>query len=137
MSNPQTSLPRITDLNRPFWEAAHRGELRLQRCENCHHIRYPIAATCPVCLRDEASWLPLSGRGEVFASVVYHRAFGGPLADHVPYVVAIVQLDEGPRMLSNIVGGGQARVGDPVEVVFETLSPDCSVPRFRLAEAAG
>jgi hypothetical protein len=138
VSHTDKPQPCITEHNRPFWAAARRGELRLQRCQGCGHVRYPIAPTCPVCLCDAAEWVLLAGRGAIFACVVYHRAFGNAFADEVPYVVAIVQLEEGPRMLSDIVGtaeGVRVNVGDRVEVVFDAITPECTVPRFRLSES--
>jgi uncharacterized OB-fold protein len=78
----------------------------------------------------------LSGRGEVFARVVYRRAFGAAFADAVPYVVALIQLDEGPRMLSDVVRSApeDVSVGSRVEVVFDDVSEHVTVPRFRLTE---
>jgi uncharacterized OB-fold protein len=129
-------LPTITSGNRGFWDAALRGELRLQRCGACGHLRAPVAPSCPRCLSSAVDWELLSGRGEIFACAVYHRAFGDVFGDRVPYAIAIVQLDEGPRMVGDIVGDrpAQARVGRRVEVVFDTVTADVTVPRFRLAE---
>jgi uncharacterized protein len=129
-------LPLVTELNRPFWDGARQHLLQVQRCTSCGHLRYPIAEVCPRCLSGDVSWEALSGRGEAFACVTYHRAFAPEFADDVPYVVAIVQLDEGPRMLSNIVGPRrlEARVGDRLEAVFDAVTPEITVPRFRLVE---
>jgi uncharacterized OB-fold protein len=133
-STPAKALPTITDENRPFWDAAARGELRMQRCLACGHIRHPIQALCPVCLSAEVEWHRLSGRGTVFAKVVYQRAFNPAWAADTPYNVVLVQLDEGPRMYSNIVGSPNDAfaIGDAVEVVFERIADGVSVPRFRL-----
>ena len=126
--------PTITEENQPFWDAARAGELRLQRCAACGHVRNPIQALCPMCLGEEFDWTLLSGRGEVFAKVVYHRAFHPAYRDDVPYNVVMVQLEEGPRLFSNVVEADNdaIRVGDPLEVVFDRIDDDLTVPRFRL-----
>jgi uncharacterized OB-fold protein len=131
---PSKPLPTITEENRPFWDAAACGELRMQRCLACGHIRHPIQALCPVCLSTELDWQLLSGRGTIFAKVVYHRAFNPAWAADVPYNVVLVQLDEGPRMYGNVLGSANDAfgIGDAVEVVFDPVSEDISVPRFRL-----
>lgn len=132
-------LPVLTDENRPFWEACRAGNLALQRCGQCAHFRYPISHCCPRCLSTDFAWTPLSGRGSVFSYVVFHRAYHPGFKDDVPYNVALVQLEEGPRMYSNIVGvpNDQVRIGDAVEVVFEPATPDITIPRFRLRAEAG
>jgi len=129
-------IPVVHDGNRPFWDGARAHRLVVQQCSACGHLRYPIAAVCPQCLSDATEWTALSGCGTVFARAVYHRAFGAnPVAD-VPYVLAIVQLEEGPRMISDIVDAGpeDVDVGTPVEVVFDLVSDDITVPRFCVRE---
>lgn len=128
-------LPTITDENRPFWEATRRGELRMQTCGACGHVRYPIAPVCPKCLSDEAEWTRLSGRGTVFSYVVFHQVYHPAFKTDAPYNVAMVQLEEGPRLFSNIVGvaNSEVSVGDPVEAVFDAVTDEVAIPRFRLA----
>lgn len=126
-------LPTITDENRPFWDAARAGRLVMQRCTSCGHVRYPISAVCPRCLRSAAEWIDLSGRGSVLSFVVFQRAYNPAWAERVPYNVALVQLAEGPRMFSNIVGipNDAIVVGMAVGVVFEPVSgTDVVLPRF-------
>lgn len=130
--------PTVTPLTSPFWLAAANGRLTAQECLSCGHLRYPIAHVCPNCLNDACSWRELSGSGTVFSRVVYHRAFNESFRDQVPYIVAIVQLDEGPRMLSNIVGPDRAlvRIGSRVRVTFDRVGDDVAVPLFELAPDA-
>jgi uncharacterized protein len=136
---PAKPLPVVNDENRPFWTAAARGELCLQRCAGCGHIRFPIQPLCPCCLGDEFGWASLSGRAEILAKVVYHRAFHPAYAQDVPYNLVLVQLAEGPRMYGNVVAAestaGEAAagavVGDQVEAVFEQVADGLCVPRFR------
>jgi uncharacterized OB-fold protein len=132
---PAKPLPTITDENRPFWDGCAAGELRMQQCASCEHIRFPIQPLCPRCLGTEFTWRTLSGRGEVFASVVYHRSFHPAYAPDVPYNVVLVQLDEGPRMYSNVVGtpNEQIKVGDALAVVFDEVADGVHLPRFRRA----
>lgn len=127
-------LPTITDENRPFWEATARHELRMQKCVHCGHIRYPINIVCTKCLSEETEWVPLSGRGEVYSYIVFHQVYNQNFAEDVPYNVALVQLEEGPRMFSNIVEtpNDQVKVGDRVEAVFDKVTDAITIPRFRL-----
>jgi uncharacterized OB-fold protein len=128
-------LPTITEDNRPFWDGARNGRLMMQRCRHCDHTRYPVARICPRCLFAEAEWVELSGRGAIFSYVVFHQVYDKSFKDDVPYNVALIQLDEGPRLFSNIktVDGAKPKVGDRVEVCFDPVTPDVTLPRFRLA----
>lgn len=124
--------PTVNDVNRPFWEACARGELRLQRCGSCGRLRYPAAIVCPECLSAEAEWQAVSGRGKVFSFVVFHRAYHPAWEGRVPYNVALIELDEGPILLSNVVGVDNARlaVGLDVRIAFERLDEALSIPVF-------
>lgn len=127
-------LPMPTEDSAPYWEAAHRGELRAQRCAACAHLRWPPSAICPRCLGADAQWVRLSGRGRIFSWIVVHKsqhpAFWGD-----PFNVAIVELDEGPRLHTTIVDAEPAslHVGMPVEVVFDRQDDRVTLPRFRPA----
>jgi uncharacterized OB-fold protein len=132
---PARPLPTVTEENRPFWDGCAAGELRMQQCASCSHIRYPIQPLCPKCLSDSVGWTALSGHGDVFAKVIYRRAFNPAFAADVPYNLVLVQLDEGPRMYGNIVGSAndEIRVGAAVTVCFDQVAATTFVPRFRLA----
>lgn len=134
MNDYAKPLPTITDENREFWEGAKRGKLRMQKCQECGHIRYPISHVCPKCLSYYFAWADLSGRGEVFSYVVFHQLYNKAFEKDIPYNVALVQLEEGPRMYSNIVGvdNDAVKIGDKVEAVFEPATPEVTIPRFRL-----
>jgi uncharacterized OB-fold protein len=90
---------------------------------------------CPNCLASEAQWQPMSGRGQVFSFVVFHRAYHPAWEGKVPYTVALIELDEGPVMLSNVVGVDPAKlaVGLPVAVAFEAVDDSLSIPVFKPA----
>src|SRR4051794_16313186 len=113
--------PRPTPETEPFWEGTAAGELRLQRCKPGDAHYFPPRPFCPRCLSDDVSWETVSGRGTLHTYVINERAGMGFDA---PYAIAVVQLDEGPRMMANIVGVEQtpeALVLDmPLQVTFET-----------------
>ena len=133
MDAAEPLLPVVTEDNRGFWDAARAGTLAMQRCVACGHLRYPIAPICPRCLSPEFAWTPLSGVGAVLSFVIFDRAYHPAWASRVPYNVALIQLAEGPRMFSNVIGiaNDQVRVGMPVQVAFETVpETDIAIPRF-------
>lgn len=136
---PAKPLPTLDDTNRPFWQACKDGVLKMQRCGDCGHVRYPINHVCPECLSDRFDWHALSGRGTVFSAIVFHQVYHAAFAGDVPYNVSLIQLEEGPRMFSNVVGDppSEVRVGDAVEVVFDPVDDEISMPRFRRVAQAG
>ena len=93
-----------TSTNAAHWEALTRGELLFQRCRACAHAWLPPREECPACLAANWDWQAASGWGKVISWVVYHVAFHPVFEDRLPYTVAVVELDEGPRMLTNLVG---------------------------------
>jgi len=134
--NIERPLPEITDQNRSFWESARAGRLKLQRCRDCGRWRYPPAHHCYWCLSEEADWEPVSGRGTVYSFVVFHQAFHPAFKDRLPYNVAVVELVEGPRLVTNIVGcrNDEIYVGMPVEAVYEPLTEEVTLVKFRPVE---
>jgi uncharacterized OB-fold protein len=131
-SKSEPIRPTINDVNRPFWDACARGELRLQRCRSCGHLRYPAAIVCPACLSAETEWQAVSGRGKVFSFVVFQRAYHPAWEGRVPYNVALIELDEGPILLSNVIDVDNARltVGLDVRIAFRRLDEALSIPVF-------
>jgi uncharacterized protein len=127
--------PAINDVNRPFWDGCRDGQLKVQRCTHCDRLRYPAGMVCPECLSGEAEWQSLSGRGKVFSFVVFHRAYHPAWEGKVPYNVALIELDEGPIMLSNVVSIDNAKleVGLPVQAVFEAIDESLAIPVFKPA----
>ena len=127
-------LPMPTEDSAQYWEGTRNGELRAQQCDDCSFLRWPPASHCPRCLSGKHTWAKLSGRGKVYSWIVVHKsqhpAFWGD-----PFNVAIVELDEGPRLHSNVidVDPAQLAIGLPVEVVFEKQDAEISLPKFRPA----
>jgi len=130
MNDAARPLPLIDDLNRPYWEAAQHAELSMQRCSQCAAFRYPPAPVCAHCGSADYEWARLSGRGSVNSFVVFHRAY---LAGFdVPYAVALVDLEEGPKLYANLVDVplDSITIGMPVEARFVPVSQDISLVQF-------
>ncbi len=125
-------LPEVTPLTEPYWTGLAGGELRHQRCGSCGNAWLPAREECPGCLTDDWTWQPSAGRGRLISWVVYHTAPHASFAHRVPYNVAIVELDEGPRLITNILAAdGDLAIERPVVLQIEQES-GFSVPRFRL-----
>jgi hypothetical protein len=126
-------VPQTDGALAPFFAAARDGQLVVQRCDGCGALRFPPREGCSVCLATSATWVPVSGRGRVFSYNVMHQVYHPGFAAEVPYVVALVELDEGPRLVTNLVDCAPAdvRIDMPVEVVFERVSADVTLPKFR------
>ncbi|QBD74749.1 Zn-ribbon domain-containing OB-fold protein [Ktedonosporobacter rubrisoli] len=121
--------------SQPYWEGLEQGKLLIQRCASCsHHVFYP-RSLCPHCFSEQLSWVRASGKGTIYSYTVAHQAFG-PFAEQAPFVVAIVELEEGVRMLTRIVAAPRERIaiGAAVHVTFEAVAEDMTLPYFRLAE---
>lgn len=133
MTEYKKPLPHITALSKPYWDATKKHELRLQRCGKCNRFWYPPSFACPFCWSKEFDWAKLSGRGKVNSWVVFHRAYYEGFQEQVPYNVVEVQLEEGPRLISNLVGvkNEGIRPGMPVEVVFDDVTAEVTLPKFR------
>jgi hypothetical protein len=127
-------LPVPDEDSAPFWEYCRNGELRAQRCTACGRLRYPPRPTCPQCGSIGVEWQPLSGRGKVYTYAVSHQAIHPALEGRVPWTTIIVELDEGLRMTSNLIEGSPAiEIGTPVEVVFEAVNDEITLPRFKVS----
>ena len=126
-------LPQISAEMAPFFEAARRQQLVVQRCRGCGTLRFPARDRCSACLAREAEWVPVSGRGTVFSFAVMHQVYHPGFASEVPYAVVVIALDEGARLVSNLVGcpPDEIRADMAVEVVFEDVTPEVTLPKFR------
>jgi uncharacterized OB-fold protein len=128
-------LPMIHPANAPYWAALKNHELRMQRCKECGTLRYPVSPVCYQCMStNEPDWELLSGKGTLTSWIVVERATGNPAwSEDVPYVVAYVDLDEGPRLTTNIVETDPFALtaGLRVEVVFDDVTPEVTLAKFR------
>ena len=133
MSYPKP-LPVLDVETRPFWEACRTGRLMLQRCTECGHIRFPPTRFCAKCRSIKCDWIESKGHGRVFSwIVVRHPVPRDVYAQEVPYVVALIALDEGVRIPSNIIGCRPEDVsaGMAVSVVFRAVTPEVTLPLFQ------
>ena len=119
----------------PYWEGLAQGELRIQRCDACLRAVFYPRSLCPYCYSEKLSWIVAAGRGTIYSYTVAHQAFGTFAAD-VPFVIAIVELEEGVRMMSRIIDAPRERIaiGARVQVTFEKVGEDLTLPYFRLIE---
>lgn len=132
-------LPEVSPWSAPHWEAAKQGRLLIQRCANCaRHVFYP-RLYCPHCGADQLDWVEASGRGTVYTFTVVEHNPPSAFKEDLPFVIAIVRLAEGVQMMTNIVGCDPAAVHCemPVEVTFERLSDDFTLPKFKPAGQGG
>ncbi len=128
--------PDITDTNRPFWEGLAAGRLLIQACGNGHRWM-PARDFCPQCLSSAVSFVPASGRARLVSWVIYRTAFHDAFKDRLPYNVSLVELEEGPRMMSNVLCDAEGLSADlPLDLVIEREG-ELSVARFKPAGLAG
>lgn len=129
-SKPAPIPDRVTGR---YWEAAQQHKLLIQRCDNCGGYQTLPQSYCRRCLSENLEWTQARGTGKIYSFTIIQRAPSSAFEKDVPYTVALVELDEGARMMSNIVeiGPQDVRVGMPVEAVFDTISPTISLPKFR------
>ena len=128
-------LPRVDEESKGFWEACQRHELYIQECRACSTPRYYPRALCPTCLSSDIRWVLSSGRGTVYTYTVTYQNQAPGFRDELPYILAYVELPEGVRLLTNIVGCSpeQVTIGMPVEVSFEDVTADITLPKFKPA----
>jgi uncharacterized OB-fold protein len=133
MSEPRKPLPRIGPDTKPFWDAARNGRLRLPFCSACSRPHWPAGPICPFCLSDDLAWRDASGRGEISTFTIVHKAWFPAFAANGPYNVVQVELEEGPRITANLVEAPPTgpSIGMKVEVVFDPVTPEVTLPRFR------
>lgn len=123
---------RRSSVSAPFWEAARDNRLRLQRCDQCAYVRWPPSPLCPECLADGGTWTEVSRRGAIWSYCVYDHCYDEAFRDAVPYVVALVELEDGPRLITNILAPPESvEVGLTVEAVFVATDGDAALVRFR------
>jgi uncharacterized OB-fold protein len=129
----------VADLDtQPFWDGCREGRFLVPRCRACDRFRWPPGPMCPSCQATETDWIEASGRGTVYSWVVAAHPVHPSLVDQVPYVVGLVELEEGVRVVANVTGSTPAEVtaGMPVELYFEDLVEEVRLPNFRRAHAS-
>ena len=127
-------LPASDVETKPYWDAAREHRLVLQQCQSCKKYVFYPRALCPHCHSDRLAWKPASGEGTIYTFTVARRPAGPTFKADTPYVIALIDLKEGPRMMSNIVAKDVAgvRIGQKVRVVFDDVTPEVTLPKFEI-----
>jgi uncharacterized OB-fold protein len=136
-SNVTRPVPVPNEMTKPFWEAARQGVVAMQRCQSCGHFQHPPYPTCVNCMSIELKFEPVAGKGKIYAYTIMYHAGDKRFAAAVPYASIIVELDDAPGalMAGNLLDAPytEAKVGRRVEVTFERLTDEISLPQFKLA----
>ena len=134
MSMEQTSLPSpvANADSKPYWDAARERRLVVRKCKSCGQLHFMPRYLCPACWSDQLEWVDATGAGNVHSFTIIRRASDPAFAPLVPYAVALIDLEEGPRMMANIVGADAlaVKIGDRVQVSFEDRGGGAMVPQF-------
>jgi uncharacterized OB-fold protein len=126
-------LPKLEPDARPYWDSLREHNMRVQRCRACERFYFPPSDYCPRCLSNDVEWAPVSGRGTVYTWVTMHRAYTPAYDQEIPYNVSLVDLEEGVRVWTNVVGCEPSEVycGMPVEVVYDDVTSETTLAKFR------
>ena len=127
------ALPVPNDMTALFWEAARREELAIQRCEECGYFNHPPRPACDACMSESLAFVPVSGCGTIWSRTVLHAPNVPGWEDEIPFVNVAVELDEQPGllMITNWLDATEAEVGRPVEVFFQRINDEITLPQFR------
>ncbi len=126
-------IPKTTPWSSPFWDGCRRHELLIQRCKNCNKLIFYPKLFCPYCLGTELEWVRSSGRGRVYTYAIIHSYCPTEFMEDIPYIVAVIELEEGVRMMSNIIGCplDKIKCDMEVEVVFDAVNEEITLPKFK------
>jgi uncharacterized OB-fold protein len=129
----QKPIPVPDEASKPFFEGAREHRLTIQRCRACGTAHWPVQSRCSACLSADIAWVQASGRGTLYTFSLMHQVIHPGFASEVPYNVAEVDLEEGLRVTSAIVGCSNAdlHIGMPLEVTFEDITEEVSLPKFQ------
>jgi uncharacterized protein len=129
-------LPAVDDLTQPFWEAAARHQLFIQRCQECAYFNHPPRSVCDACQSQRLAFVPVSGRGRIYSYAVMHQPTIAGFEQDIPYLNLLIELEEQPQLLlvSYLPMSAKAKVqiGAAVEVYFEPINAEITLPQFRL-----
>lgn len=126
-------LPTITGETSPFWEGCRRGELLIQLCSDCDQYQWYPRGICSSCFAGKVNWVEASGKGTVWTFTVTRQNRSPGFAEDCPYILALVELEEGVKMFSNLINcdPSQVEIGMPVQVTFVEATNQITVPFFR------
>jgi uncharacterized OB-fold protein len=119
--------------SKPYWDAARERRLVIRKCRACSQLHFMPRHLCPNCWSDQLEWIDAKGIGTVHSFTVVRRASDPAFASRVPYVVALIELEEGPRMMANVLGADAmaVKIGDRVQVTFEDRGDGAMLPQFQ------
>ena len=125
-------VPKIEPEAAPYWEYLRQHDIHLQRCDHCEEAYFPPSTHCPACLSPDVTWTPVAGTGRVWATATMHRAYLEAYEPEIPYNISIVELDEGPKVWTNVVAVpvDDVRVGMRVSVRYDDVAEDLTLARF-------
>jgi uncharacterized OB-fold protein len=128
-------IPVPSAESQAYWDGLRDRKLLMPRCDACRKYWFPPSLLCPHCNATNWTWTSTSGRGRIFSYVVYHRIYHPGFADEVPYAVAVIELDEGPRMVSNVIGIAPDKLACDlrVQVVYQPITDTITLPKFEPA----
>ena len=125
-------VPIPTSVTRRYWDSVNEEALRIPKCRTCGAVHFYPHALCPNCMSPDLDYVPVSGNGTVYSYTIMHRAPATSFQHDIPYAVALVELEEGVRMISNLVGCPieEVRIGMPVRAVYEDVTPEVTLFKF-------
>lgn len=129
----QKPVPTPDEASRPFFEGAREHRLMIQKCSSCGAVMWPVKTRCDNCLQATVTWVQASGKATLYSFTLMHQLLHPGFASEIPYNIAQVDLAEGLRILTNVVGcrNDELVIGMPLEVTFEDLSSEVTLPKFR------
>jgi uncharacterized protein len=137
MSEYVKPLPQADGVTRPYWESLKAHQMNIQKCNDTGKFFFYPRGLSPFTLSDNISWEPVNGKGAIHAFTIVHQNRAPGFVDELPYVVAMVELDEGPRIMTNIIDvepdPEHVKVGMQVEIVYEDINDEITLPKFRPA----
>ena len=139
MADYQKPLPQPEPIAQPYWQSLRERAIQLQRCNACSHFVFYPRVHCPSCGSRDLAWTRVSGRGKLHSFCIPHRHPSPAFQPDLPYVVALVELDEGVRLMTNLVevepdpAKLMALVDRPVEIVYDAVTEEVTLPKFRPA----
>jgi uncharacterized protein len=125
-------LPVATPESQPFWQALKRHQFLLRKCRSCGEYQHPSARHCRSCWSDDLQWCPANGHGRLYTFTVAHRPAHHAFASVLPYCIGLIDLDEGPRFLANLVETTGLKVGALVEIIYDDVTDEVTLPKFRI-----
>ena len=132
-TNYQKPVPIPDEASQPFFDGAREQRLMIQRCTTCGAVMWPVKSRCDNCLSPTVTWVQASGKATLYSFVLMHQLYHPGFASEVPYNIAQVDLEEGLRILTNIVDCPNAdlHIGMPLEVTFEAITDEVTLPKFK------